>query len=99
MTSTIWFSSGSNMVPFMKVLIEVSLVFIPKEGDAQTLTFWRSIIMLIVTYKIFAKTLQLKLQHILSNVISLGQKIFFSFQFYHGQYCHDPKIFTLGQSI
>ena len=44
--------------------------FIPKEGDAKDLNLWRPITLLLVIYKIFAKTLQMRLQPILRVVIS-----------------------------
>lgn len=50
--------------------------FIPKEENTKDLNNWRSITILTASYKIFAKTLQLRLQPILINVISLEQTTF-----------------------
>ena len=44
--------------------------FIPKEEDTKDLNLWRPITLLLVIYKIFAKTLQMRLQPILRVVIS-----------------------------
>ena len=57
----------------------ISLV--PKEGDTNDLNYWRPIILLTVIYKIFAKTLQLRLQSILRDVISPEQNVFLPFRF------------------
>ena len=44
---------------------------IPKEEDTKDLNYWRPITLLTNSYKIFANTLQLRLQPILQDVISL----------------------------
>lgn len=49
---------------------------IPKEGDSKDLNYWRPITLLTTSYKIFAKTLQLRLQSILRDVISPKQMVF-----------------------
>lgn len=54
---------------------------IPKEGDKKDLNYWRPIMLLTTTYKIFAKTLQLRLQPILRDVISLEQTTFLPLRF------------------
>lgn len=48
---------------------------IPKEGELRNLNYWRPITLLIVIYKIFAKSLQVRLQPLLWDVISLKQTI------------------------
>lgn len=52
---------------------------IPKEGDSKDLNYWRPITLLTVSYKVLAKTLQLRLQPILRDVISLEQTAFLPF--------------------
>ena len=52
-----------------------------KESDAKDLNYWRPITLLAVFYKIFAKTLQLRLQLILRDVISLEQTTFLPLHF------------------
>ena len=54
---------------------------IPKEGDGKDLNYWRPITLLTVIYKIFAKTLQLRLQPILRDVISPEQTAFLPLRF------------------
>ena len=54
---------------------------ISKEGDAKDLNYWRPITLLTVTYKIFAKALQMRLQPMLRDVISPEQTIFLSLRF------------------
>ena len=49
---------------------------IPKDGDPQDLNYWRPIFLLTSIYKIYAKTLQLRLQPLLSDVISPEQTAF-----------------------
>ena len=49
---------------------------IPKEGDNKDLNYWRPTALLTVSYKIFAKTLQLRLQPMLRDVVSPEQTIF-----------------------
>ena len=49
---------------------------IPKEGDNKDLNYWRPIILLTVSYKIFAKILQLRLQPMFRDVISPEQTAF-----------------------
>jgi hypothetical protein len=55
--------------------------FIPKEGDKADLNYWRPITLLTAAYKIFAKTLQLRLQLILKDIISPEQTIFVPLRF------------------
>ena len=55
--------------------------FIPKEGDAKDLNHWRPITLLPLIYKIFAKTLQMRLQSILRDVISPEQTIYLPLMF------------------
>ena len=57
----------------------ISLIL--KEGDAKNLNYWRPITLLTTSYKIFAKTLQRRLQPILSDVISPEQTAFPPFRF------------------
>lgn len=54
---------------------------IPKERNFKDLNYWRSITLLTNSYKIFAKTLQLRLQPILRDVISPEQITFFPLRF------------------
>jgi hypothetical protein len=54
---------------------------IPKKGDKANLNYWRPITLLTVVYKIFAKTLQLRLQPILKDIISPEQTIFLPLRF------------------
>ena len=54
---------------------------IPKEGDAKNLNYWRPITLLTAIYKIYAKTLQLRLQPILRDVISPEQTAFLPLRF------------------
>ena len=49
---------------------------ISKEGDSKDLNYWRPITLLMASYKVFAKTLQLRLQPILRNAISPEQTTF-----------------------
>ena len=49
---------------------------IPKEGDTKDLHYWRPITLFMASYKIFAKTLQLRLQPILRDAISPEQTAF-----------------------
>ena len=55
--------------------------FIPNEGDLKDLNYWRPITLLTAGYKVLAKTLQLKLQPILRDVISPEQTTFLPFRF------------------
>ena len=54
---------------------------IPKEGDLKDLNYWRPITLLTAGYKILAKTLQLRLQPILRDVISPEQTAFLPLRF------------------
>lgn len=54
---------------------------IPKEGDLRDLNYWQPITLLTNIYKILAKTLQLRLQPILRDVISLEQTAFLQLRF------------------
>ena len=54
---------------------------IPKEGDLKDLNYWRPITLLNNSYKIFAKTLQRRLQPILRDVISPEQTAFLPLRF------------------
>ena len=54
---------------------------ISKEGDSKDLNYWRPITLLPVTYKIFAKLLQTRLQPMLRDVISLDQTAFLPLRF------------------
>ena len=54
---------------------------IPKEEDSKDLNYWRPITLLTVIYKIFAKTLQLRLQPMLKDVISPEQITFLLLKF------------------
>ena len=57
------------------------ICLIPKEGDLKDLNHWRPITLLPVIYKIFAKTLQLRLQPMLRDVISPEQTAFLPLRF------------------
>jgi hypothetical protein len=52
-----------------------------KGGERQALTNWRPITLLNLSYKIFAKALQLRLQPILSEIISSEQSAFLPLRF------------------
>ena len=54
---------------------------IPKEGDTKDLHYWRPITLLTASYKIFPKTLQLRLQPILRDTISPEQTAFLPVRF------------------
>lgn len=72
---------GTNKRELHEGVTKGLLVLIPKEGDANDLNHWRPIILLTSIYKIYAKTLQLRLQPMLSDVISPEQTIFLPFRF------------------
>ena len=57
------------------------ITLIPKKGDKADLNYWRPITLLTATYKIHTKTLQLKLQPILRDVISPEQTAFLLLRF------------------
>ena len=57
------------------------ICLIPKEGNPKDLNHWRPITLLPVIYKIFAKTLQLRLQPMLRDVISPEQTAFLLLRF------------------
>lgn len=61
---------------FHQDMTKGSISHIPKEGDLKDLDFWRPITLLTVLYKIFAKTMQLSLQPLLMEIISLEQSAF-----------------------
>lgn len=54
---------------------------IPKDGDNKDLNHWRPITLLTSTYKIFAKTLQLRLQSMLRDIICPEQTTFLPLRF------------------
>ena len=54
---------------------------IPKDGDSKDLNYWRPITLLTASYKNFAKTLQLRLQPLLRDVISPEQTAFLPLRF------------------
>ena len=54
---------------------------IPKEGDLKDLNYWRPITLLTAGYKVLDKTLQLRLQPILRDVISPEQTTFLPLRF------------------
>ena len=54
---------------------------IPKEGDSKDLNYWRSITLIPVNYKTFAKTLQIILQPMLKTVISPEQITYLPLRF------------------
>lgn len=49
------------------------ITLIPKSGDLKLLTNWRPITLLNVSYKIYAKALQIRLQEPLAEIVSLDQ--------------------------
>jgi hypothetical protein len=57
------------------------ICLMPKEGDVKDLKYWRPITLLTVFYKIFAKTLQTRLQPMLRDVISPEQTVFLPLRF------------------
>ena len=69
---------------------------IPKEGDAKDLNYWRPITLLTVIYKIFAKTLQIRLQPMLRDVISPEQTAFLPLRFILDNIVLTQETLTLG---
>ena len=68
----------------MKLHEEVTkwlIYLMPKEGDAKDLNYWRPITLFTVTYKIFTKALQMRLQPMLRDVISPEQTVFLPLRF------------------
>jgi hypothetical protein len=57
------------------------ICLIPKEGNAKDFNYWRPITLLTVSYKIFAKALQIRLQPMLRDVISPEQTAFLPLRF------------------
>ena len=57
------------------------ICLIPKEGDPKDLNHWRPITLLPMIYNFFAKTLQLRLQPMLRDVISPEQTAFLPLRF------------------
>jgi hypothetical protein len=57
------------------------ITLIPKEGDRELLSNWRPITLLNSTYKIFAKTLQIRLQGLLPDIIHEDQSAFLPLRF------------------
>lgn len=52
------------------------IVLLPKDGDLEEIKKWRPITLLNTSYKILAKTLQIRLQHLLPDIIHDGQSAF-----------------------
>lgn len=71
------FDEGFPYCEITKGLINL----IPKEGDLKYLKYWRPIILLAASYKMFAKTLQLRLQRIIRDVINPEQTTFLPLRF------------------
>jgi exonuclease III len=57
------------------------IALLHKGGERKTLTNWRPITLLNLSYKIFAKALQLRLQPVLTEVISCEQSAFLPLRF------------------
>jgi hypothetical protein len=57
------------------------ITLLPKSGTHNSLNFWRPITLLNMSYKLFAKVLQLRLQPILMDVISMDQSAFLPLRF------------------
>ena len=86
-----WYTIGKDFRLMVKMSIEEKklhegiteglICLIPKEGDAKDLNYWRPITLLTVTYKIFAKALQMRLQPLLRDVISPEQTVFLPLRF------------------
>jgi hypothetical protein len=57
------------------------ITLIPKEGDKELLSNWRPITLLNSAYKIFAKTLQIRLQGLLPDIIHEDQSAFLPLRF------------------
>lgn len=64
---------------------------ISKEGNSKDLNYWGPITLLTASYKVFAKTLQLRLQPILRDVISPEQTTFLLLQFILDNIVLTPK--------
>lgn len=58
---------------FPKGVTKGLITLLPKSGDLKLLNNWRPITLLNVSYKIFAKALQIRLQEPLNEIISLDQ--------------------------
>lgn len=52
------------------------IVLLPKDGDLEMFKNWRSITLLNIAYKVLAKTLQIRLQKFLTEVIHDSQSVF-----------------------
>jgi hypothetical protein len=66
----------------LPVGVTKGLIALPhKEGGRNTLNNWHPIMLLNVSYKIFAKTLQMKLQPVLMELISHDQSTFFPMRY------------------
>ena len=68
--------SGIERRTLHKEVTRGLISLIPKDGDSNDLNYWRPITLLTVSYKIFAKALQLRIQSILRDVISPKQMVF-----------------------
>lgn len=89
--SKLWHIIGHNFYKMILRGIEKGILhewmtkglisLIPKKGNAKDLNHWRPITLLTTAYKIFAKTLQLRLQPVLREIISPEQTIFLPLRF------------------
>ena len=75
------FLQGFEEGTFHEGITKGLISLIPKEGDKTDLNYWRPITLLTAAYKIFAKTLQLRLQPILKDIISPEQTVFLPLRF------------------
>lgn len=66
---------------FHESVTKKMLSLILKEGDGKNLTNWQPFTLLIVIYKVFAKTLHKQLQPMLSDIIIHGQMVFLPLRF------------------
>lgn len=48
------------------------MILLPKDGDLELLPNWRPITLLNISYKIFAKVLEIRFQKLLPDVIDQG---------------------------
>ena len=72
---------GMEEGAFQEGVTKGLISLIPKEGDSRDLNYWRPITLLTASYKVFAKTLQLRFQPMLRDVISPEQTTFLPLRF------------------
>lgn len=73
--------NGIEEVIFHKGVTKRLISLIPKDNDLKNLSYLQPITLFTTIYKTFAKTLQLRLQMMLNDVISLEQMTFLPLRF------------------